>query len=67
MEAKSGPKDPNWSHKGTKMTPKGTKEAPKGYKSEPKVNKNATKSRYSSKVEKGTPFIYFWDNFWILF
>ena len=49
--AKSGPKDPNWSHKGAKMSPKGSKGAQKGPKSEPKINQNAPKSRFSEQVE----------------
>ena len=38
MGAKSGPRDPNWSHKGAKRSAKGGKRAPKRAQSEPKIN-----------------------------
>ena len=53
MGAESGPRDPNWSHKGTKRSPKGSQGAPKGAKREPKVSQKSTKVRGEFGFGKG--------------
>ena len=64
--AKSGPKDPNWSHKGAKMRPKGPNMEPKvrpkeakgdqrGAKKKPKSTKMRPRVGTPKKVENGTP------------
>ena len=55
MGAKSGPRDPNWSHKGAKRSPKEPKGEPKGAKREPKVSQKSTKVRNEFGFGKGRP------------
>ena len=58
MGAKSGPKDPNWSHKGAKMRPKGPNMEPKVRQKEAKGDQRGAKKKPKStkmRPRVGTP------------